>query len=230
MAGRPPEVDHVKATLLREIKAAEDLVGKIRKLSGGINPVGAPGLHPKYVRQVVELAFMGVVASWEEFLEMVLVRYVAGARTKTGYAPTPRFGKAISISHAYQVLSNNTKFDPKKDYLKVTDPKWVTNSADFLFSAHGFADIKAKSDLLGHASSIRNRVAHSSDKCRAEFRATAIHFLQPVNGLLTKGYAPGDLLVTPVVRHFGQPAIQAARTHFSAYTDLYKSLADKVVP
>ncbi|PJK14520.1 hypothetical protein CO613_05565 [Lysobacteraceae bacterium NML07-0707] len=26
MAGRPPEVDHVKAAFLREIKAAEDLV------------------------------------------------------------------------------------------------------------------------------------------------------------------------------------------------------------
>lgn len=230
MAGRPPEVDHVKAAFLREIKAAEDLVAKVRTLSGGINPVGAPGLHPKYVRQVVELAFMGVVASWEEFLEMALVRYVAGAKTKAGYAPTPRFGRATSIAHAYQVLSNNAKFDPAKDYLKVTDPKWVTNSADFLFSSHGFSDIKAKSDLLGHASSIRNRVAHSSDKCRAEFRATAIHFLQPANGLLTKGYAPGDLLVAPVARHFGQPAIQAGKPHFAAYTDLYKSLADKAVP
>ena len=230
MAGRQPKVDHVKATFFREVKAAESLVAKVRQLSGGINPAGIGGLHPKYVRQVVELAFMSIVASWEEFLEMALVRYVAGARTEAGYAPIPKYGQAISITHAYQIISNNTKFDPKKDYLKVNDPKWITNLADFLFSQHGFADIKVKSDLLGHASSIRNRVAHSSSKCRAEFRATAIHFLQPQNGLLTKGYAPGDLLLAPVIRHFDQSAIQAGKTHFLAYTELYHFLADKVVP
>ncbi len=230
MAGRPPKVDHVKTTFFREIKAAEDLVIKVRGLAGGINRNAASGLHPKHVRQVIELVFMGVVASWEEFLEMALVRYVAGAKTNANYAPTPKFGSASSIAHAYQVLSNNPNFDQLKDYLKVSDPRWVTNTADFLFSAHGFADIKNNVALLKHASAIRNRVAHSSGKCRADFRATAIHFLQPTNDKLTQGYGPGDLLNTAVARHFGQPAIQAQKTYFSAYADLYKSLADKVVP
>lgn len=230
MPGRPPEVDHIKATFLREIRAAEELVTKVRRFLGGINPAGARGLHPKHVRQVVELAFMGVVASWEEFLELTLVRYVAGAKTRAGYAPTPKYGRANSLTHAYQIISGNSKYDKTRDYLKVSDPKWVTNSADFFFSAHGFADIKATGDLLSHALSIRNRVAHSSEKCRTAFRATAMHFLNPANGRLTKGYGAGDLLVAPVARHFGQPAIQAGKTHFTAYTDLYKSLAGKVVP
>ena len=230
MAGRPPEVDHVKNAFLSEIKSAEELVKKINKLKGGINPGGKDGLHPKYVRQVVELAFMGVVASWEEFLERALVRYLAGAKTKTGYAPTPKFGKAKNIEHSYQIISGNSKFDNEKDYLKVNDPKWVANIADFHFSAHGFSDVKLKGDLLGHATSIRNRVAHSSEKCRADFKATAIHFLAPVNGKLTNGYGPGDLLMSPVARHFGQQAIQAGKTHFDAYVDLYKNLATKVVP
>lgn len=230
MAGRPPEVDHVKSLFLRELESAEELVSKINKFRGGINPAGAPGLHPKYVRQVVELAFMGVVASWEEFLEMALVRYLAGAKTKAGYAPTPKFGRATSIQHAYQILSNNSKFDPTKDYLKVSDPKWVTNSADFFFSLHGFTDIKAKADLLGHATAIRNRVAHSSEKCRGDFKATALHFLAPVDGKLKQGYGPGDLLMAPVARHFGQPAIQAGKTHFEAYADFFKGLASKAVP
>jgi len=230
MAGRPPEVDHIKASFLAELEAAKHLVASINQFKGGINPAGAPGLHPKYVRQVVELAFMGMVASWEEFLEMAMVRYVAGAKTKAGYAPTPRFGRATSIQHAYQVLSSNPKFDPAKDYLKVSDPKWVTNLADFLFSNHGFGDVKAKADLLGHAAVIRNRVAHSSKKCRADFKATALHFLAPANGKLTRGYGPGDLLMALVARHFGQPAVQARKTHFAAYTDLFESLASKVVP
>jgi hypothetical protein len=230
MAGRPPEIDHVKAAFLRELQAATDLGTKVRGFIGGINPTGRNGLHPKHVRQVIELAFMGAVASWEEFLERALVRYVAGAKTKAGYAPTPKFGRAKSIKHAYQVLSGNPKFDQQKDYLKVTDPKWVTNIADFLFSCHGFGDVKAKADLLGHATSIRNRVAHSSEKCRADFRDTAIHFLAPQNGKLIQGYGPGDLLMAKVARHFDPPVVRAGKTHFEAYVDLFQTLAAKVVP
>lgn len=230
MPGRPPEVDHVKAAFLSEIRSAEELVKKINQFKGGINPGGKQGLHPKYVRQVVELAFMGVVASWEEFLERALVRYIAGAKTKAGYMPTPKFGRATNLEHAYQVISGNSKFNNEKDYLKVSDPRWVTNTADFHFSTHGFSDVKLKSDLLGYATAIRNRVAHSSEKCRADFKATAIHFLAPPNGKLTRGYGPGDLLMATVARHFGQPVIQAGKTHFEAYLDLYKLLAGKVVP
>lgn len=230
MTGRPPEINHVKAAFSRELQAATNLAATIRRFAGGINPAGRPGLHPKYVRQVVELAFMGVVASWEEFLERALVRYVAGAKTKTGYAPTPRFGMAQSIEHAYQVLSGSPNFDQRKDYLKVSDPKWVTNIADFLFSTHGFGEVKVKADLLGHASSIRNRVAHSSEKCRADFKATALHFLAPQSGRLPQGYGPGDLLSACVVRHFGQSVVQARKTHFEAYVDLLQVVASKIVP
>lgn len=230
MSGRPPKVDHVKEKFLAEIKAAEELVSQIKQFKGGINSKGPKGLNPKYVRQVVELAFMGVVASWEEFLELTLVRYIAGAKTKSGYSPNPKFGRATSLQHAYQVLSNNAKFDPLKDYLKVSDPKWVTNSADFYFSQHGYADVKAKSDLLGHAFAIRNRVAHSSEKCRNEFKKTSLHFLAPANGKLTQGFGPGDLLEKIVERHFGQPDIQARKTHFAAFIDLYKKLAGQIVP
>lgn len=38
MAGRPPEVDHVKTTFFKEIQAAEDLVTKIRQFKGGTTP------------------------------------------------------------------------------------------------------------------------------------------------------------------------------------------------
>lgn len=230
MAGRPPEVEHVKKAFLAEIQSAQDLVSRLIPLIGGINPQGTKGLHPKHARKVVELAFMGVVSSWEEFLELTLVRYMAGAKTSRGYTPTPKFGRATSISHAYQVISAKSNFDPLKDYLKVSDPRWVTNSADFYFSRHGYADVKARSDLLGHASSIRNRVAHSSEKCRSEFKKTALHFLAPADDKLRQGYGPGDLLSSTVLRHFGQPAIQAKKTTFDAYADLYIELANKIVP
>jgi len=229
MPGRPPKVDHVKKTFLAEIKAAEELVSQIQNFKGGINPRDQNKLHPKHVRQVVELAFMGVVASWEEFLELTLVRYIAGAKTESGYSPDPKFGQAPSLQHAYQALSSNPKYDPQKDCLKVSDPKWVTNSADFYFSQHGYAEVKAKSGLLLHASAIRNRVAHSSTKCKDDFKTTSLYFLDPPSGKLRQGYGPGDLLQETAQRHFGQPTIQARKTHFEAFIDLYQTLAGRIV-
>lgn len=230
MAGRPPKVEHTKRGLLAEVNSAQRLVIAMSALPQKVHPNASTGVHPKYVRQVVELAFMGLVAAWEEFLEQALVRYVAGAGANNMYKPTPKYGLARNISHAYEILSRDPSYDPQKHYLKVTDTKWVRTNADFFFSSHSFSALEQKADLLSHASSIRNRVAHSSEKCRTDFKATALHFLQPASGKLTQGYAPGDLLQSPVQRHFGQPVVQAGLTHFEAYAKLYAELAGKIVP
>lgn len=230
MAGRPPEVVHVKESFFGEIKAAETLIRNIQTLPRVANPAKAVGIHPKHVSQITELAFMGVVAAWEEFLEMTLVRYVAGAKATGGYAPTPKFGQATSMKHAYQILSQSPKFDPAKHYLKVSETGWVTLTADFYFRSHSYGELRQKAELLNHASAIRNRVAHASEKCRGDFKNTALHFLQPANNKLTKGYTPGDLLAAKAERHFGQKAVQKGHTHFSAFLDMYRGLADKIVP
>ena len=173
---------------------------------------------------------MGMVSSWEEFVEDSLVRYVAGAKTTAGYKPTPKYGLASGIPHAYELLSRDPSYNPEKHYLKVSDPKWVKSSADFFFQSHPFTHVHAKSDLLLHANSIRNRVAHDSTKCRADFKATAVHFLHPLNGKLTQGFTAGALLTAKVQRHFSQQSVQAGLTHFEAYAQLYVDLAAKVVP
>lgn len=173
---------------------------------------------------------MGMVSSWEEFLEDSLVRYVAGAKAKSGYQPTPKYGLASGIPHAYELLSRDPSYNPEKHYLKVSDLRWVKSSADFFFQSHPFTHVHAKSDLLLHANRIRNRVAHDSKKCRAEFRDTAVYFLRPSNGKLTQGFAPGALLTAEVQRHFPQQAVQSKLTHFEAYAQLYEDLAAKVVP
>jgi hypothetical protein len=229
-AGRPPEVEHTKERLLRKIGSAYGLVTAILALPVQVNPNGPAGLHPKHARQIVELAFMAMVAAWEEFLEQVLVRYVAGAATANGYRPTPKYGLANSIQHAYELVSQDSRYDPLKDYLKVTDPKWVRQRADFFFAVHPFGALQAKTDLLKHATSIRNRVAHESDKCKRDFKESAIYFLQPPNDTLTRGYGPGDLLMARVQRHFGQGAVQQGLAHFVAYRDMFEQLAVAIVP
>lgn len=230
MAGRPPEVDHTRDDLCKEINSARSLISSISALPQQVHPNAPQGIHPRHTLQVVELAFMGMVASWEEFLERALVRYVAGAKAKNGYAPTPKFGLANNISHSYEILSGNSNYNPAKHYLKVTDTKWIRNTADYIFKAHSFGILQTNSALMDHAVSIRNRVAHSSEKCRADFKLAAVHFLQPPNGQLVQGYMPGKLLLSPVTRHFPRAYTNANITHFEAYARLFESMAEAIVP
>lgn len=229
-SGRPAKVDHVREAFLSEIASATSLVIAVKALPSKVRPSSNPGIHPKYVGQVVELAFMGLVASWEEFVERSLVRYLTGARTNSGYEPSLKAGKADTIQHAYELLSLDPDYRPERSYLKVSDPTWVRKVSNFYFSAHSYSILQSSSNLIKHANLIRNRVAHDSTKCRADFKATAIHFLNPPNGHLRQGYGAADLLQATVQRHFGQPAIQQNKTHFEAYCDFFRTLANEIVP
>lgn len=228
--GRPPKVDHVRDAFIHEINTARNLVQAIDTLPRKSGKTTNPGIHPKHVKQVVELAFMGVVAAWEEFLERILVRYVAGAQCNSGYSPTHKYGSGNNLNHAYELLSQSPNYDPQKDYLKVSDPRWVWRTADFFFSSHPFGNLSNKSDLLKKANILRNRIAHESEKCKSDFKKAVIWFLQPANNQLKQGYGPGALLTAPVQRHFPQPVIQANTTHFEAYMSLYEGLANDLVP
>ena len=226
---RPPKVDHVRDSFLAEIASATNLVMAVQALPRKVHPAVQIGIHPKHVRQVVELAFMGAVAAWEEFLERSLVRYIAGATTNGGYSPAHKHGKANDLQHAYEILSRDVNYDPQKHYLKVTDPRWVWRTADFFFRSHPYTCLRSKADLLKKASSIRNRIAHDSEKCKTDFREATLFFLNPPNGQLKQGFGPGALLLDPVQRHFTQQAIQAGHNHFKAYIELYAFLAKTIV-
>lgn len=231
MAGRPPKVTHVRNAFIAEIASARALVDAVVALPGKVHPSVTVGLHPKHLRQVVALAFMGVVAAWEEFIERTLVRYVSGASADAGYSPTLKHGSADSLSHAYEILSVNVDYNPQKDYLKVSDPRWVWRTADFFFSHHPYGALKNNADLLKNANRIRNRTAHDSEKCKADFKVAAIWFLQPQNGQLTQGYGPGALLLDEAQRHFGSRINGGGQvSHFEAYMRVYENLANSLVP
>lgn len=230
MPGRSPRLSHVRDSFLAEIGTARGLVAAVQSLPQKVHPNAPNGIHPKHVRQVVGLAFMGVIAAWEEFLERTLVRYVAGAATNSGYTATPKFGRARDISHAYELLSQDANYDSQKHYLKVSDARWVWRTADFFFSRHCYGLLTSKSDLLTNANRIRNRVAHDSDKCKADFKTSAVWFLQPANGNLTRGYSPGALLLETATRNFGNQLNAANLSHFEAYMRVFESLANGIVP
>lgn len=233
MAGRPPKVGKIRDQFLASVTSAKNLVASARALSV-VNPhVGQPRLHAEQARRVVGLAFLGLISNWEEFLEETFVRYMAGANSPSGYSPIYRLGKTANIAHAYHVISGDTGFDPKRNYSKFSEPRWVIDITRIYFDngAPYSPRMQAYIEPLQHAVKIRNRVAHSSTKCREDFKKTAkIHLgLQPT-ARLKQGYSVGDLLVEKPKAVFNASLQARHQSYFEIYCGLYKYLAKQIVP
>lgn len=231
--GAPCKVDHVRVDFIEQIKSARSLVDAVQKLEG-IHPNAARSMHSKHVRRVEELAFLGVCGSWEEFLEQTFVRYLAGAKTSGGFSPKLRIGKCLTIQHAYQIISADPGYDPAKKFLPWTSPTNVIKLAELFFKDG--APFKAPLDkwkqALSLAVQVRNRVAHASEKCRADFKKAALVLLdRPNDGDLSQGFRVGDLLRSGALPKFFTKAITIPpSTVFEAYLEMYQTLSESIVP
>lgn len=232
MPGRPPKTAHVRESFLAASSSSSDLVKAISRLSG-INPNSqCPRLHTEQARRVIELAFLGLVSAWEEFLEQSFVRYLAGAKADQGYSPDLRMGKASDIAHAYHLISGDPNFDPARNYAKFGDQNWVIAISKnyFALGAPYATVLHANIDPLQHAVKLRNRVAHNSSKSREDFiKSAKIHLNIPADGKLKQGYTVGDLLMSPADRIFGQEARDKNLNFFQAYNARLRTMATKIV-
>src|ERR1035437_7655315 len=68
-------------------------------------------IHPKNANRVVGLAFLVLVSGWEDFVEGVFLRYMAGATFPRGTAPALRLGPCYNLQHAYEVFTGQPSFD-----------------------------------------------------------------------------------------------------------------------
>ena len=204
---RPLKTAHLRDNLLADIASAETLVTQVRSLAN-IHPGGpVRSLHVKHVYRVVELAFMGVVAEWEDFIEQTFVRYLAGAESGNGYKAPLKIGAARDMLHSYALLSRDANYDPAKHYLRFSDPAWTVTHADFFFTGGApYATVRTNMARLREANLIRNRVAHSSKKCKEEFKQVALSYTNPGGTNLWQGYRVGNLLSANATRHFGAAA------------------------
>ena len=230
MPGKLPKVDHLRKVFLRSVASAESLYESVRKVGSIRSNASSPRLHTEHVRRVIELAFLGVIGSWEEFVEQTLVRYIAGAKCDNGYKPILRLNKAAGINHAYHLISGDPNFDPGTGFIGLSNPSTTVDIAKlFLDGGRPYSSaLKEKEELLIHANCLRNRVAHSSTKAREDFKKTARRFLS--QDKLIQGYRVGDLLVDQAVRHFGSSAANRQLTFFKAYMEMFEVLALKIVP
>ncbi len=185
-------------------------------------------LHHAQARRVVALSFMNIVSAWEEFVQSCFIRYMAGASSEN--CPRLRMGPCQSLKHAGQVLMRRSNFDFESDYISWTPWNQVVDRAKIFFEGGlPFAAVNASTQKhVDDAFKLRNRVAHSSEKCRTDFVEVAKRHLGiPVGGNLTRGYDAGSLLLAQP-KLFGATCGQD--TYFMAYVDLFMELADLIVP
>lgn len=190
-------------------------------------------LHVEHVGQVVELAFMGMCAQWETFLEDSMVRYLAGATPTTGVGPHLRMAKCTDLSHAYQVLSGKPIFDPSSDFMSWTNAGTVIDRAKvFLRGGEPYASaITPCKEELKRAVQLRNRVAHASQKCINDFKAAANFYLAPKK--VKQAYRVADLLGELQKKCFAflpAPPAGTTRDYFAAHAEMLRMLARQIVP
>lgn len=231
MAGRPPEVHHVRESFMRATQSSLEL---IRDVQGVTSIKVKPNtLHPEQARRIGELAFLGMISAWEEFLEQSFVRYLAGARAKNGYQPALRVGAASGISHSYHLLAGDPNFDPSRSYAKFSSPTWIISISKVFFEngAPYATQLHANLQILHFANHLRNRVAHSSKKARYEFKQAALqHLGLPATGTLPQGYRVGDLMLSRANHLFGQQVKDRGHVYFVAYGNRLRQMAKVICP
>jgi hypothetical protein len=230
---RPPGLKTVKSDFIANIISASNLFEAVVSFTKGKTYdaiQGSEPLHPAQARRVMALAFMIIVSAWEQFVESVFIRYMAGACSPSGYQPVLRVGPCAGLQHAGQLLRGNMAFSFESNFLLWSPWKVVTDRAKLFFD-HGkpFSSLPDRDvPSLNHAFLLRNRVAHSSHKARADFvRVARLYTGKP---MLRRGYDVGSLLLEKPSLHTHSSSYSQADHCFEAYLSLFIELAGTIAP
>jgi len=185
-----------------------------------------PGdIHPKQAERIIGQSFLNMASSFESFVELLFMRYMAGAPFPNGNSPARRL-TTESVAHAYEVFSAEANFNPEKKFLSFYDWKKVCEKASIYFvGSRPFSEVsEVHIQRMADAVKIRNRMAHSSQKSRADFKQVAKQFIKHD---LHQSFSAGKLLCANVTHGFG--TIPGA-TLFDKYIGLYRGIANTLAP
>jgi hypothetical protein len=163
---------------------------------------GGKAIHVRDLEEIAGLAVLKLTLAWESFLEDSFLRYVCGATSCAGGAPTLSVPKEPNLKQAYASLLSGQKF-------LGWQPSATTKRANKCFvkgEPYDAAIGGAKTDLE-QISSIRNRVAHRSPYSIKEFQAVVVAEL----GYVPKGMTAGRFLLTPLPSKGGAIALDHYR-------------------
>jgi hypothetical protein len=196
-----------------------------------------PRYRPLTASKIVGLAFLSLIAAWEEFLEETFVRYMAGAQSPSGYAPELRVGSCKTLALARQVLYASADLHQASKG-RWNHGDWVRGMAGIYFQKGApYATIPPR--LWRHieeARFVRNRVAHASDHAKRQFKLAANRLMdKPKDTPLPSGFSPGLLLVSEAPAEFLDGDWRAAPgcrwgDYFEAYLCLFRECAEIIAP
>ncbi|WP_439328470.1 hypothetical protein [Lonepinella sp. BR2357] len=183
-------ITKIKDNFIDDINKSRALVKEMQRLQQ--NKSFVKGGH-KYVEQVVGLAFSSVVSSWENFLGNALLRYMTGRIIPKVPVKTEISG-IKNLDVAFRILLGSKKFKSlKESYLDYNSLSKLKEDADIFLKNHPFIFNTEDKELIENMNKIRNRVAHSSDKCKEDFKAVAKKYFKTTT--LRQGISVGSFLL-----------------------------------
>lgn len=230
--GRQTALNTVCATFSKRVLASANLYLAVEDFARGTwdSISGWEVLNPGQARRTVALAFMNLVAGWEDFVEACFVRYLTGSMSPNGWTPDTRLSACKNLRHAYSLIAGSGNFDATKQYLNWSSWSEVESRATVFFTGgKPFTALSQMQKLrLKDAQVIRNRIAHSSPKCREDFKRVARHFLGLSGSQkLPKRIDVGQILLHTSSRGFGPCANQSL---FLRYVGVFLDAAEILAP
>jgi hypothetical protein len=230
MAGRPPKIETVRNAFDAVRKSSDQLVTDITPFLSGSYQHGKRALKRKQAERIVAFSFLLLVAGWEEFVFWLTLRYMMGASAPNGFRPALVGARSHSLLAAARTLTGRPNFDPEYRYHVWKDwTEVIADAQNFFAAGQPFAAVTAADQtLLSYAQTIRNRVAHRSKKCVAEFRNIAkLHFGLNAGDPISNGTDAGRLLSSTVTHLF---APNANQRYYDAYSELFHRLSRQIAP
>ena len=185
----PVAVDHCRRELGSTIQTALELARRAPTLhwddgAGSLERIGI-----RRVENVAELAMLRVQLGWETFLEDVFVRYMCGARTAAGFAPVLLGPRQRTLGDAMATLLGG------QPYLNWSIVNTLNRAATHFNAGAPFSTTLAVvRTAVIEFNAIRNRIAHSSEFSRNEFRSVVLNHL----GYVPRGMSSGRFLLTTI--------------------------------
>ena len=163
---------------------------------------------------ILELAFLQLFLAWEDFLEHSFVRYICGAKTASGYAPS-RYVRPPTMRDAQNMICQ-----PRRPYADWTDVEDVIRLANVYFKNGEPYESGLRPLLvdLRHMTVIRNSIAHRSEQSHLQLEDIT-------RGLV--GYVPRALTAGVLLKRTvpGEP-----HTFLEKYCEVVRTAAQRIIP
>lgn len=193
--------------------------------------------QPNVAAKIVGLAFLSAVAAWDDFVEDIYLGYLCGYPAPNGYLPNLRSGPAQNKPHALLLAAGESNEREAERRLKWSNFKWVRGLSEVHFSRDNVFQQVAEADVawLDLAQTVRNRVAHNSEKAKHQYKTALNRLMDDTpDAALPRGFAPGKFLIYTTGADRKLRPLQSDDHHwgdiFEGYISLWERLAIQLCP